>query len=408
MKRSVHLRLYGEITHPSPREDLAWDLYQSWALARLRDVSLSSVPPRFLPHGMAASRFEHSVGVGYLARRLCDLRPQLASRRKLLVSAALLHDIGSPPFSHISEIFMHDLTGQTHEERTAELLRPGGELAGILEEHGVPSAEVVELITGRHPELGPLIAGSIDLDNIDNSQHLLVSLGHAEKALYDPLRLIRAYRLRRGRLCLDTEYLPEILAWQQARRELYDVLHSEPNLSSAAMLYRALESSYAAGKLPPAFFLLEEAEALHHLRCEGTSTARKLTGRLLRWQQYPLIHQRLSAREDPRLVALYDDWRARRDFTDGLAERLGIPPDEIAVYVGRDRATKSIDLPFTGQGAGAVQELLRGAKGKQRLAVFAHKRHGRLRGTKRLEEAVAEAIAELPEPQGEREAHAFF
>ena len=408
MKRDIHLRLYGTIPHP-PREDLSWELYQSQAMARLRDISLSSVPSRFLPHSAAASRFEHSVGVGYLARRLADSRPALRAHRSLLISAALLHDIGSAPFSHIAEIFMYDLTGDTHEERTAKLLAPGGELAEILGEYDVDPAAVCDLITGRHPELGALIAGSIDLDNIDNSQHLLVSLGHAEQALYDPLRLIGAYRLRSGRLYLDAEYLPEILAWQMARRRLYDILHSEPNLSSAAMLYRALESAYEAEALPEEFFALGESDALHHLRRRTTALAHELVERLVRWQQYPMIFQQLTAREDPRLVPLYGDWRARKELTDRLAAELGIPAGDFVLYVGRDRAEKAIDLPFTGRGAEAVQELLGGVAGRQRLALFAHKRHSSLRGSKRVRRIVERVITELPESgRSTGDSHTFF
>ena len=407
MDRNVHLRLYGTIEHGA-EDSLAWDLYQSEAVSRLRDISLSSTPPRFAPHGMAASRFEHSVGVGYLARKLCDWRSPLAEHRDLLTAAALCHDIGSPPFSHISELFFWELTGRTHEQQTQDLLAPGTELQTLLSSYGVDAKRVVEIITGREPFLGPLISGTIDLDNVDNSIHLLVSLGYHEDSPYHPLRLLRAFKVRAEQIQLDSGYLSEILGWQEGRRLLYDLLHSEPNLSSASMLYRALEYAFAANKLSEDFFALDESDALHVLRRRCGKPAGKLVESALRWQQYPLLHQTLAREEDPRLVAIYDDWKARKRFTDAIADEIGVPRDEVALYVGRDRGEKAITLPFIGEHAGPVRELFAQRSGLQRVALFAHKDHVRLRGTQKVVRAIARTINALPEPSGDASRHVFF
>jgi HD superfamily phosphohydrolase len=400
MNREVYLDLYGPIAHDSPEDDMAWDLYQTAAVARIRDISLSSTPSSFAPHGVALSRFQHSVAVGYLGRKLCDRRPTIRPYRDTLIAAGICHDLGSPPFSHIAEIFMHALTGKTHEEQTKIVLAKGGEVAKLLEKYGVEPAEVVGLINGSpdHP-LSALVAGSIDLDNISNSQDLLRSLGYRDELFYHPLKLIEAFRFRDGKLLLDSGYLKELLGWAEARRKLYDLLYAEPNLSAATMLYRALEFAFAEGTIKEDFFKLGESDALHFLRYDAGKEAQKLLLREWQWQHYPRLYEQLNPEEDMRIVSLYDDWRLRKDFTDRVAKDLKVPLDEIALYAGRDRGEKAITLPFIGERVEAATELFSGRQGQQRLALFAHKRHLERLAQDRVTEIIENAVAELPEAE---------
>lgn len=411
LMRSLQLHVYGSVDHSpeNPSEELAWRLYRTAPLTRLRDISLSSTPARFIAHGMAASRFQHSVGVGLLARKLCDWRPSLREHRHTLLAAALCHDIGSPPFSHISELFQWDLLGRTHEEETRRLLAPGREISEILVSEGVNPKDVTAAINGEDPLLGRLIAGSIDLDNIDNSLHLLVSLGHADPdgLPYHPLSLIKAFRFSSsGEISLDTEYLPQALGWARARRSLYSLLHSEAYLSSATMLYRAIESAYSAGKLKRSFFSLGESEALYHLQRRSGKKAAQLITKALSWHPYRLGYQELSKTEDPRIAGIYADWKARKSLCDQIAAELEIPPVDIALYIGRDRGEKPIELPWSGEHSKACEQLFSSARGPQRVAVFLAEEHSRLLGSKRLSKIVERAISDLPADS--KSEHVFF
>lgn len=396
MDRRVHIALYGTIEH-GPDENLAWDMYQTAELARLRDVSLSSIPSRFAPHGVATNRFQHSAAVAYLGRWVSDHRPGLREYRDLIQAAALCHDIGSPPFSHIAEIFLYALTGRTHEEQTEELLSRGGELADLLSSYGVDPEEVVEMVTGRHEPLGALIAGTIDLDNVSNSIDLLVSLGYHDNLPYRPTELVKAFRFQHGQIVLDSKYLKDILGWAEARRRLYELLYSEPNLSAMSMLYRALEFAFSEGALEPSFFRLGESAALTYLGAQAGPEAAQILASEDRWQHYPMLLQQVTREEDMRLAGLYDDWAARKEFTDRLASDLRIPLEEFALYVGRGRGEKSIALPFIGEHAEGAAALFRGRKGPQRVALFAHKRFARLRDSAKVKKALESAVEDLPE-----------
>lgn len=407
MPRTIQLPLYGAIEH-GPEDNLSWELYQSEHFSRLRDISLSSVPSRFMPHGQACSRFQHSVGVAYLARKLCERRPFLRPHRNLLIAACLCHDIGSPPFSHVAEIFLQNMTRATHEQQTARMLRNGSELHTILSRYDIDGQEVAQIVLGTHNPLGPLVAGTIDLDNIDNSLHLLVSLGYQNPLPYHPLELIQAFHFSGGRPSLDSRHLSKILGWAEARRALYDLLHSKPNLSSASMLYRALELAYSHGDLAPSFFRLGESDALHHLHNNCGRGVGSLIDALLCWRQYPLVHEQSSEKEDPRIAALYGDWQARKNLADHLAHELNLRPHELALYVGRDHGEKSISLPFTGPSVDAAEALFKDRRGRQKLVIFAHERSGEVHKVDaegripRLERALKEALQNLPSdaPQG--------
>lgn len=410
MQKLIHLHLYGEIDHEGEMGKMAWNLYQSEAMTRLRDVSLSSVPSRFSPHSMAASRFEHSVGVGYLARKLSDWRKPLEDYKFTLLAAALLHDIGSPPFSHISEMFLWDLTGNTHEEETGRLLRSGGQLATILDSFDVDPQEVREAINGKNNPLGSLVAGSVDLDNIDNSIHLLQSLGYADRVQYDPLKLIKAFRIRDKEVYLDSRYVSELIGWQDSRKALYDILYLEPNLSAASMLYRALEYAYAGGYLDKDFFRMGESDALHHLLNHSGRQSVRILERALTWKHYPRVWNFSSLEEDKRLVPLYDNWKARKAFADRLADDFGIRSTSLAIYVSRARGEKNIDLPFQGQKATAAAKMFTNTPGSQRFSIFVERGQAQklLRAPKSLEKIVERALADLPEAEEGAHPHVFF
>lgn len=412
MRREIHLGLYGTIPH-GPKEDLAWDLYQTEALARLRDISLSSTPSRFIPHSSPASRFQHSVGVSVLVRRLCELRPHFRPYRSLLIGAALCHDAGSPPFSHIAEVFLYQLTGRTHEQQLQELLQPNGELAAVLEHYEVDPQEVLATVCGRQRPVGELVAGSIDLDNCDNSVHLLSSYGYHAQLPYHPLELIGAFDLIDGRLVLDSAYLHPLLGWAEARRQLYGILEGEVHLSAATMLYRALELAFARGALDERFFWRGESDALYALQTDCGEDVGELVGHANRWRHYPLLYRKQQAEADPRVAAIYSDWQARFELANRIASELDLPPHHLAVYVGRCQKEKRIHLPFVGPRAEAAARLFPGSDGQQLVAVFCHKRHLTSGGEtlrRRAACVVEQVLAELPEPSGTdaSQQHVFF
>lgn len=101
-----------------------WAAVDTQVFQRLRGVRQLAMTHLVYP-GALHTRFEHSIGVchvaGLLARRL-ELSPEEA---QVVRAAALLHDVGHGPFSHVSEQVIDDLAGihGVHEAISAFLIR---------------------------------------------------------------------------------------------------------------------------------------------------------------------------------------------------------------------------------------------------------------------------------------------
>ena len=101
-------------------------------LRRIRQLGLA----HFVYPGAEHTRFVHSLGVFNFARRMIDklverhrddaeIRDQIIENSASIKAAALLHDIGHGPFSHVYErVFEVECSSfQKHENRSCEILR---------------------------------------------------------------------------------------------------------------------------------------------------------------------------------------------------------------------------------------------------------------------------------------------
>jgi putative nucleotidyltransferase with HDIG domain len=118
------------------------------AFQRLKEIRfLGGIDYLFVPNPNGApgntryTRFQHSVGVARLAlmyARACDLS---SSDRRLVFTAALLHDIGHAPLSHSLEPVFSQFFDMDHHLATREILRGnvpiGRELYKLLRNHQV-------------------------------------------------------------------------------------------------------------------------------------------------------------------------------------------------------------------------------------------------------------------------------
>lgn len=268
------------------------DLYGSvrlsgWAIAllstppfrRLAGVSLSDVPGELLLGRPFPSRLDHALGVYNLARLA---RP----RDRALQAAALAHDLGHGPLSHLTEPLMRERLGLEHEERSAALL---GTVHATLPDAArallgwMDWDEVAGLVLGK--ERGELLNGRLDYDNADNVARFLLAaeLGVPQ---YDPRALALGLRLTRAgrtpesgrapdaptdaqpaqRVYLTAEAEAAAQAWQRDRLRVYTYLHEgHRNLALHAMLRKAVDLGAASGILPDDFFDLTDRQALRLL-----------------------------------------------------------------------------------------------------------------------------------------------
>ena len=123
----------------------ALTLLDSPLLQRLRYIRQLGFSYLVYP-GANHTRFEHSLGTMHLAGVMCHQLGVPEHDRLLIVTAALLHDIGHGPFSHSIEPVMEELTGRSHH-KIGEILKSDA-LAPLLDDIGVDLDDSVKSWVG--------------------------------------------------------------------------------------------------------------------------------------------------------------------------------------------------------------------------------------------------------------------
>lgn len=153
------------------RDALIWDLINAREFQRLRRIrQLGTSYVTF--HGAEHSRFNHSLGVYEIMRRVLSNFNRRSNfsiteeERLLCLSAALLHDIGHGPFSHSFEKVFHT----DHEEWTQRILTGDTQVNAVLRRVSDDfPVKVAQMIGKTYPNklLVSLISSQIDADRMD-------------------------------------------------------------------------------------------------------------------------------------------------------------------------------------------------------------------------------------------------
>ncbi len=221
------------------RDKLVLELIEAREVQRLRSIKLMGVSYVVYP-GARHDRFSHSLGAAFLMKRILErmerlgddprfraVVEQLREHRELLLAAALLHDIGHFPLSHLLEAF----TGEDHERRSVQLLRwPQGEAHQILKAHHPDYPERVAQVLERtfKPSFAvKLISSQLDVDRMDyllrDSYHTGVGYGRFDlEWLLHSLRIVErdgdwevAVDLDKGLRAVESYVLARYYMYQQ-------------------------------------------------------------------------------------------------------------------------------------------------------------------------------------------------
>jgi len=267
IKDSVHDHI--EVT------GVAEDLLDTPAMQRLRHIRQLGTVSLVYPSANH-TRFEHSLGVYHLASRTLDHLGVAGRAAERVRAAALLHDVGHPPFSHNVEELLYRHTGKYHDDVDDLLGR--GRVGAVLRDHDIDPQVVSDLVAGEGT-YGQLVSGELDVDRMDylvrDAHHTGVPYGTIDHG-----RLIRGLTFVDGELVL-----------------------AEGNVQTAESLLLARA-------------LMNPTVYQHHVARIGKAMLRRATGRLLR-----------EADHDPETVRRWDDadllaTLRRTDATADFADRL--------------------------------------------------------------------------------------
>src|SRR5260370_16327267 len=189
-------------------------------LRRLRQLAGSE----FVYPAANHTRFEHVVGAMHLAGVLSEVLPtNLDSQtQEQMRLAALLHDIGHGPFSHVFEPLMVHHLKKTHEHFVPWLVNET-EIKDKLDNAGFDPQKLGLLAVGplrdrKRSYLHQIITSSVDVDKMDflvrDSFHTGAGYGSI-----DVHRLIYTMDVINGNLSVDGRAVPTLESFLLARLE---------------------------------------------------------------------------------------------------------------------------------------------------------------------------------------------
>ena len=191
-------------------------------LRRIRQLGMAS----FAYPGADHSRYSHSLGVMETARRILNqLRPEVTideESETVCLAAALLHDLGHGPFSHVFE----RVSGIHHERLTGRVvIDPDSEVHRILFRHDKLLPErVLDLLSCRPARsfYCDVLSSQLDADRLDyllRDNHMTGS----RYGDYDLNWLLHAFTVDPGtnRLAVSFKGVSAVEAYLQARYHMY-------------------------------------------------------------------------------------------------------------------------------------------------------------------------------------------
>src|SRR5690625_2335308 len=245
------------------RDQVIWDLIGTPEFQRLRRIKqLGTTYLTF--DGADHSRFNHSLGVYEIVRRIIDNFSEIPEwnqeDRMLTLCAALLHDLGHGPFSHSFEkVFDLD-----HEDFTREIILGETEVNKVLLKVDAQFPQkVADVIhkTSENKLIVSLISSQIDADRMDyllrDAYYTGVSYGH-----FDMERILRVMRPMEDQAVIKYSGMHAVEDDIMSRYQMYWKVYFHPVTRSAEVILTKIferakdlyENNYEFN-LPPIHFI---------------------------------------------------------------------------------------------------------------------------------------------------------
>lgn len=212
------------------QDRVIWDLIGTKEFQRLRRIK--QLGTTFLTfHGAEHSRFNHSLGVYEIVRRIIDDvffgRPEWNdSDRLLTLCAALLHDLGHGPFSHSFEkVFDTD-----HEAFSRAIILGGTEVNKVLARIGPEFPQSVADVIAKTSEkklIVSLISSQIDADRMDYLQRDAYFTG-VSYGQFDMERILRVMRPKEDQVVIKHSGMHAVEDYIMSRYQMYWQVYFHP------------------------------------------------------------------------------------------------------------------------------------------------------------------------------------
>ncbi|MBX5326686.1 MAG: HD domain-containing protein [Candidatus Bathyarchaeia archaeon] len=289
------------------------------------------------------TRFEHSLGVMYLAGVLCEnsgISEYLKKDEIQIVRlAALLHDVGHGPFSHIYEQLLRKID-KTHEDMTQWIIEKS-ELKDQLQKIGHNPKTIAKLAVGKLGLEGKnfidqIIQSAVDVDKLDfivrDTYHTGAKYGYV-----DVFRLIHNIDVLNGGLAVDLGALSTLESFILARIESFKSIYfHRVGRAVQIMLAMAMENAkdelgLTDFKTPEEYLALNDFTVWTMLKnCEKS---KEIISNLERRRLLKCAYEQTFYAKDKTVSSIFDVEEIRNQIRDKIADEAKVQPDNVVIDV---------------------------------------------------------------------------
>jgi HD superfamily phosphohydrolase len=308
IRDSIHGNLY--------LNDFEIKLVDTPQIQRLRRIKQLGFTYLVYP-GANHSRFEHSIGTLHIASKIADNIGLEKDEKDMVRSAALLHDAGHGPFSHVSE----GILNSPHEYLTSRVIKES-DLFHILSEKFDPE-KIIDMINGKGP-LGQIISGELDADRMDylirDSYYTGVAYG-----MIDTGRLIHSIKLK-DNLIIEAKGIQAAESALIARYLMYPSVYQHHTTRIINSMFRRCMKWLFEAEIvdPETIYRLDDSDIVSIARAQE-GKIKNVIGRLDNRDLFKRVFSiKLSDLEEPKDVFQIKEDKIRKIELE-IAEDLGSP-----------------------------------------------------------------------------------
>lgn len=225
-------------------DDLYKELILSPEVMRLRDVSfLGSIEKT--EKVKKTSRFDHSIGVAYLAHKTSEKLNFDSETKKHLIIASLLHDIGHGPLSHSLEPIIKNLLKIDHSTITKRLIvgtykldtEEKNNICKILKKHNIDRTKITNILNGKSDNFGSLLfKNPFNIDTLDGINRVAFSL---DVNYIEPENIVDLFYVKGDKIlvCAKNKNVFDNF-WDLKTRIYLNYIYGENNLSSELLMQK--------------------------------------------------------------------------------------------------------------------------------------------------------------------------
>jgi uncharacterized protein len=325
------------------------ELIDSPFIQRLRRIHQLAGAYLVYPGGVH-TRFEHVIGTMHVAGLIGQSIANSAGLHdhdiQELRIAALLHDLGHGPFSHLFEEVLSEKTELTHEDLSQRIVRETS-IGDILNKNGYRPSKISKLCVGKStgkPFLNQIIAGGLSADMMDYLLRDTYFTG-VEYGKVDIQRVIDSLDVSDdGHLMLERAALYAFEALLIARYEMFKAVYfhrtvraAELMLAHSMMLADAELGLTDISRIDRLLRLTDEVvlQQLADLspKNPGLKIAQELAADYMQRKLVKCVFEKVMQRKDRKVQRIFSKKRFRDELASDIAQNAGLRPSDIYIDV---------------------------------------------------------------------------